>query len=317
MDGGAEGALGRLRGTRLDEAAEPLQVAVGIAQFSLQGREVEVGGLVRGRAGDVDGAVEDGEGAVVGVEDGEDVGHGGEDGEPRAPSAGAVAQAKERRAAEHVVGGVEFVQGDDALGEDERELAFKPFAQLRLPVAATVRLDGVGVDVHVAVTGLDGEGGDVVGEGVEGAAAGEVELGVVPVAGEDAVADGAAVEGEAHGGAAVVEGVEAAFVVDDEDGAALGGDHLHALARDLLDGAGADESVGGRCRGRRCRCSGRLSLGRVAHGASRASSMRLAGGGWRRLRLRRRASGVRRGRLSPSALLPRLRWWRRRGRRAC
>ena len=123
---------------------------------------------------------------------------------------------------ENVAAGVELVQADDALGEHERELALQPLAQLRFPVAAAVGLDGARVDVDISFAGLDAEGGHVVGEGVEGAATREVEFGVVPVAGEDAVADGAAAQGEAHVGAAVVEGVEAALVVDDEDGPSLG-----------------------------------------------------------------------------------------------
>src|SRR5262249_38696292 len=54
---------------------------------------------------------------------------------------------------------------------------------------------------------------------VEGAAAFEVEAGVVPVTGQDSVLDTAALEREAHMRATIVEGKDALAVVDDEDGA--------------------------------------------------------------------------------------------------
>ena len=52
------------------------------------------------------------------------------------------------------------------------------------------------------------EAAQLVGELVEGAAGGEVEPSVVPVAREDPVAQGAAMEREAHVRAAVVDRVD-------------------------------------------------------------------------------------------------------------
>src|SRR5439155_27180510 len=61
-------------------------------------------------------------------------------------------------------------------------------------------------DVHpdASVAHLDREAAQVVRPLVEGAAAAEVEPGVVPVAGQHAVTDAAAMEREAHVRAAVV-----------------------------------------------------------------------------------------------------------------
>ena len=44
------------------------------------------------------------------------------------------------------------------------------------------------------------EAAHVICEGVEGAAAGQVEPGVVPMAGQNAVTDAAAIQGESHVG---------------------------------------------------------------------------------------------------------------------
>ena len=77
---------------------------------------------------------------------------------------------------------------------------------------------------------LDRAGRRVVRPQIEGAAAFEVEAGVVPVAGQDPVLDAAPVEREAHVGAAVVEREDAAAVVDDED-RAMGAVHDESAFR--------------------------------------------------------------------------------------
>ena len=56
---------------------------------------------------------------------------------------------------------------------------------------------GFRVHPHVAVHHGHREAAHVVGEGIEGAAAGYIEAGMVPVAGEDAVPDAAPVQGKA------------------------------------------------------------------------------------------------------------------------
>ena len=74
-----------------------------------------------------------------------------------------------------------------------------------------------GLHPDVAVAQLDRADRYVVRPQVEGAAAFEIEAGVVPVTGQDAVLDAAALEREAHVRATIVERENAAAVVDDED----------------------------------------------------------------------------------------------------
>ena len=86
------------------------------------------------------------------------------------------------------------------------------------PTFDGVSFGGIWIDEYGVVDDRYRKRSNVVGEGVEGAAACEVETGVVPVAGEDAVFDGAAVEGEAHVGASVVDGGEGFVFNENGDG---------------------------------------------------------------------------------------------------
>src|SRR5918994_918349 len=66
---------------------------------------------------------------------------------------------------------------------------------------------------------------------------------MVPMAGEDAVGDRAAVQREAQMRAAIVHGEHAALVVDDEDRAAPAAHHDPPFRPELLHRPGADEIV--------------------------------------------------------------------------
>jgi hypothetical protein len=90
-------------------------------------------------------------------------------------------------------------------------------------------------EVHpdLAVADLHREGGHVVGPGVEGAAAGQVEAGVVPGAGQDAVMHGAALQGEAHVRATIVHDVEPAVAGDQQQEVAGGVDRQAAAGLDV------------------------------------------------------------------------------------
>src|SRR5260370_41105865 len=70
---------------------------------------------------------------------------------------------------------------------------------------------------NVVIAYLDRADGYIVRPQVEGAAAFKIEAGVVPMTGQDAVLDAAALERKAHVRATIVEGEDAPAVVDDED----------------------------------------------------------------------------------------------------
>jgi hypothetical protein len=74
-----------------------------------------------------------------------------------------------------------------------------------------------GLHPDVAIAHLDRADRYVVRPQIEGAAAFEIEAGVVPMTGQDAVLDAAAFERKTHVRATVVEGENAPAVVDDED----------------------------------------------------------------------------------------------------
>jgi hypothetical protein len=95
---------------------------------------------------------------------------------------------------------------EDSLSDDEGQPLLQALLQPAQVAAGGVR---VGAQHHhdPAVLDLDPMGADVVGEGVQSATRDQVEAGVMPVAGEQPVFYGAAVEGEPHVRAAVVDGI--------------------------------------------------------------------------------------------------------------
>ena len=129
------------------------------------------------------------------------------------------------------------------LGDHEAQVMGKPVVEPAAPVGGRVGVAGPVLDPYFAVMQLDREGRHVVGPQIEGAAAREVEPRVVPMAGEDAVGDRAAVQREAQMRAAIVHGEHAALVVNDEDWAASAANHHPPLRLQLLDRPGADEIV--------------------------------------------------------------------------
>ncbi len=66
---------------------------------------------------------------------------------------------------------------------------------------------------------------------------------MVPVAGEDAVLDGPAMEWKSEVGTTVVQRMHLALVINDEKRAAPAADHHLALGFEFVQGAGAYESV--------------------------------------------------------------------------
>ncbi len=103
------------------------------------------------------------------------------------------------------------------------------------------------VDEDVVALDLNREPPELVGELVERPARPQVEARVVPVAGEDPVADGAPVEREAHVRAAVVDGVDLVALGEEAEGLVPDVDDETSGGAQLGERGGADEAVGGDC----------------------------------------------------------------------
>jgi hypothetical protein len=103
------------------------------------------------------------------------------------------------------------------LCDDEAEIVGEAFRKPRTPMRGGIGMTERGLHPDLAIAHLDRADRHVVRPQVEGAAAFEIEAGVVPMTGQDAVLDAAALEREAHVRATIVEGKDVPAVVDDED----------------------------------------------------------------------------------------------------
>ena len=104
------------------------------------------------------------------------------------------------------------------LGDDQVEIVGQALLQAPTPMSGWVGMAEDGLHPHLAgLAHLDRAGRHVVGPEIEGAAAGEIEPGMVPVAGQDPVCDAAALQRETHVRAAVVEREDASLIVDEQD----------------------------------------------------------------------------------------------------
>ena len=169
------------------------------------------------------------------------VGETGQHGEPLPPAGFAIARAEGQPGAEGLTGAPRIIhQAEHRLGHDQRDLLLQPHFQ---PVA--LARESIGrrreVDPDRAVPHLDRIGRHVVGPQVEAAAAGQVEAGVMPVAGKNPVTERAAIEREAHVRAAVVDGVDAVLVAKDRQGVALYGDRQLAALLEIGEAGGTNE----------------------------------------------------------------------------
>jgi hypothetical protein len=104
----------------------------------------------------------------------------------------------------------------NGFGDDKAQDMREPVVESLTPMRSRIRVSEDGPDPDFAITHLGGAGRHVVRPQIEGAAAREIEAGVVPVAGQGAVLDAAAIQGIAHMRAAIVERKDTIFVVDDE-----------------------------------------------------------------------------------------------------
>ena len=137
-------------------------------------------------------AVVDSQCPASGIEVRHHVAHGGHDGEPVAPACVALGGTEAAPDLEQGGGvGATVDKGDGRLGHDQPEVVLEAVLEAT-PLVGDLVAAGRGVDPDVAAPHLERVAAHVVGEGVEGAARTELEAGVMPVADDDAVADGAA-----------------------------------------------------------------------------------------------------------------------------
>src|SRR5215211_9192836 len=153
--------------------------------------------------------------AVLASQVRQEVHHASMDSQPLSPSTSPVPGA-ELQSGTKRFGGILCAakQPDGRLGHNQRDVALQPIPQALAQVSRSV-LPRRNIYPYLAVFDLDGEDACLVGELVEGATALEIEAGVVPVAGQDPVLQGAPVQGEAHVGTAIVQGVYPAFVEEE------------------------------------------------------------------------------------------------------
>ena len=133
---------------------------------------------------------------------------------------------------------------EDRLRDHEAEAVRHAVVQAPPPVRGRVRLR-VALRGNPDLAALDPDLGDrhVVGPQIEGAPARQVEAGVMPVAGEDAVPDAALVQREAEMRAAVVERPHLALVMDHQQRAAAAPDHQPPARLEILERPDVEKAV--------------------------------------------------------------------------
>jgi len=106
-------------------------------------------------------------------------------------------------------------QLDNSLGENQRDVLFHPFTHAYALVRLGIIPKG-DVDPDLVVTDFNREHADIVRPRVESPSSGQVEAGMMPMAGQNAVLYAAAIEWKPHVRTAVVYGVDS-FSVSEED----------------------------------------------------------------------------------------------------
>jgi len=71
---------------------------------------------------------------------------------------------------------------------------------------------------HFTINDANWEGTDIIGEEIECATTGQIESGMMPVAGQDTIPDAASVQGKSHVRTPVIKSVHLAIVVKHSEG---------------------------------------------------------------------------------------------------
>src|SRR5919108_5353593 len=106
------------------------------------------------------------------------------------------------------------LQAEHRLGDDQTYGMLQALLQTRGPMLHWVAWRRRGIHPHLAVDDGHRKGAHIVGERVEGPAAGEIEACMMPVTGQDAIFDSTALQREPHVRAAVVDGIHLTLVVE-------------------------------------------------------------------------------------------------------
>ena len=175
---------------------------------------------------DVEQALVQGPGPVFLVQLRQHVGGAGHDGHGCAPPIGRIGGAEPGAYPQRLqIIGACGLQAQHRLGYDQSQVVLHAIFQPPLPVLPLVTGSGRRVDPYLAVRHVHRKRAHVVGKWVEGAAAGQLKPGVVPVAGEDSIPDAAPFQGKAHVGTTVVHRVDLPVVEEDGDGVSPTGYH--------------------------------------------------------------------------------------------
>ena len=211
-----ERTLRALGVAHLDETAEPAAQSAWI-HVARKRIEREPRRLHRRVGGDVGQAVVERGGSLVAGQPRHEVHQARQRRQPAEPTPAAPKGAELEPGGKRIRSArVRVGQRDRRLREDEWDVPPQPVVQ-PLPLMRQRVVGRRQVDVDVVAVDLDGKPAQIVGPLVEGAAGAEIEASVVPVAGEDPVADRPAVKREAHMRATVVDGVHVTPVRDEAD----------------------------------------------------------------------------------------------------
>ena len=164
---------------------------------------------------------------------------GGQPGAPLIAMAGAVEQGVAQEVgARHPRRG----RAQHCLADHQVDVVGEAVAQAPPPMRRFRARRGLRRHPHLAVDDAHGADRHVVGPQIEGRTAAQIEAGVMPVTGEDAVLDAAAMERKAHTRAAVVEGDDVLAVSHDQHRPARRADHHAAAVAQFAEQAYANKA---------------------------------------------------------------------------
>jgi hypothetical protein len=123
------------------------------------------------------------------------------------------------------------------LGDDEAEVVGEAIRKPLTPVRRGICITECGLHPDFAIAQFDREDWYVVRPQIEGAAAFEIEAGVVPMTGQDAILDAAALKRETHVRTPIIEGEDAPAVVHDKDRTMTAVENEPALRLQLIKAA--------------------------------------------------------------------------------